>query len=176
VAASIREFGFRQPIVVDPAGVIVVGHTRYKAAHKLGLEKVPVHVAKDRWASPLRERGDRLPHRGQPHSLTGDLELRAAADRPSGEPWVPAHSSNYDLVNTAPPSNLKVEPRSYAIAAGLSSFTGTTHHQKLDVESYPQKGKTTGKKLRAKDRPVANDFVSDKAFDALLDARFGDLA
>ena len=47
VAASIREFGFRQPIVVDADGVIIVGHTRYKAAQKLGLEKVPVHVAKD---------------------------------------------------------------------------------------------------------------------------------
>jgi ParB-like chromosome segregation protein Spo0J len=46
VAASIREFGFRQPIVIDEAGVIVVGHTRYKAALKLGLEMVPVHVAK----------------------------------------------------------------------------------------------------------------------------------
>src|SRR5437879_1451578 len=45
VAASIREFGFRQPIVVDEEGVIIVGHTRYKAALKLGLEKVPVHVA-----------------------------------------------------------------------------------------------------------------------------------
>src|SRR5439155_13773349 len=47
VAASIREFGFRQPIVIDEAGVIVVGHTRYKAALKLGLKKVPVIVAKD---------------------------------------------------------------------------------------------------------------------------------
>src|SRR5712664_2517893 len=46
-AASIREFGFRQPIVLDVHGVIIVGHTRYKAALKLGLEKVPVHVAKD---------------------------------------------------------------------------------------------------------------------------------
>src|SRR3989449_4527526 len=45
VAASIREFGFRQPIVVDEQGVIIVGHTRYKAALKLGLEMVPVHVA-----------------------------------------------------------------------------------------------------------------------------------
>ena len=47
VAASIREFGFRQPIVVDTDGVIVVGHTRYRAAVQLGLEKVPIHVAKD---------------------------------------------------------------------------------------------------------------------------------
>ena len=47
VAASLREFGFRQPIVVDEAGVIIVGHTRWKAAKKLGLAKVPVHVAKD---------------------------------------------------------------------------------------------------------------------------------
>ncbi|HHK40931.1 MAG TPA: hypothetical protein ENJ50_00815, partial [Planctomycetaceae bacterium] len=46
VAASIREFGFRQPIVVDPEGVIIIGYSRYKAAQKLGLEKVPVHVAR----------------------------------------------------------------------------------------------------------------------------------
>src|SRR5262245_25983879 len=45
VAASIRAFGFRQPIVVDEEGVIVVGHTRYKAARTLGLQEVPVHVA-----------------------------------------------------------------------------------------------------------------------------------
>ena len=47
MAASIQEFGFRQPIVVDEDGVIICGHTRCKAAQKLGLEKVPVHVAKD---------------------------------------------------------------------------------------------------------------------------------
>ena len=45
VAASIRQFGFRQPIVVDEDGVIIVGHTRYKAALKLGWQEVPVHVA-----------------------------------------------------------------------------------------------------------------------------------
>lgn len=47
VAASLREFGFRQPIVVDADGVIICGHTRFKAAQKLCLEKVPVHVATD---------------------------------------------------------------------------------------------------------------------------------
>lgn len=45
VAASISEFGFQQPIVVDKAGVIIVGHTRRKAAEKLGLSTVPVVVA-----------------------------------------------------------------------------------------------------------------------------------
>jgi ParB-like chromosome segregation protein Spo0J len=46
VAASIKEFGFRQPLVVDEEGVIVVGHTRYQAALLLGMTEVPVHVAR----------------------------------------------------------------------------------------------------------------------------------
>jgi len=81
------------------------------------------------------------------------------------------------LCNTDPPYNVKVEPRSNnAIAAGLSSFQGPKHHQKLDVERHPGKAKPTGKKLRAKDRPLANDFVTDEQFDALLDAWFGNIA
>ncbi len=47
VAESIKAFGFRQAIVVDEHGVIICGHTRYKAALKLGLQQVPVHVAVD---------------------------------------------------------------------------------------------------------------------------------
>lgn len=54
VATSIQEFGFRQPIVVDERGIIVVGHTRWKAAKQLGLAKVPVHVAKDLSAEKVR--------------------------------------------------------------------------------------------------------------------------
>src|SRR5262245_57288605 len=54
VAQSLREFGFRQPIVVDAEGVIVVGHTRYKAAVKLGLTEVPVHVAVGLTAAQLK--------------------------------------------------------------------------------------------------------------------------
>lgn len=45
VANSIREFGFQQPLVVDSDGVLIVGHTRLKAAQKLGLAEVPVVVA-----------------------------------------------------------------------------------------------------------------------------------
>ena len=47
VAESIRRFGFRQPVVVDGDLVIVVGHTRWKAAKLLNLEEIPVHVARD---------------------------------------------------------------------------------------------------------------------------------
>ena len=45
VAQSIQRYGFRQPIVVDAEGVIIVGHTRLQAATQLGLKTVPVHVA-----------------------------------------------------------------------------------------------------------------------------------
>lgn len=45
VANSIKEFGWQQPIVVDKDNVIIVGHTRYKAAKKLSIEEVPVVVA-----------------------------------------------------------------------------------------------------------------------------------
>ncbi|HHL9937020.1 TPA: ParB N-terminal domain-containing protein [Streptococcus pyogenes] len=47
VAESIKEFGFKVPIVVDKNGEIINSHTRYKAAQKLGLETVPVIVADD---------------------------------------------------------------------------------------------------------------------------------
>ena len=45
VANSIKEFGWRSPIVVDRDNVIICGHTRFKAAQRLGLDVVPVHVA-----------------------------------------------------------------------------------------------------------------------------------
>lgn len=47
VARSISQYGFRQPIVVDKVGVVIAGHTRLKAAKKLGMTEVPVHVASD---------------------------------------------------------------------------------------------------------------------------------
>jgi DNA modification methylase len=240
VAASICEFGFRQPIVVDAEGVIICGHTRYKAALKLGLEKVPVHVAKDLTPEQIKAyriadnktnelsdwNYDLLPiELGELQGMNYDLGLLGfdqdelaklldpgvkdglcdpdevpappdeATTRP-GDLWLLGDhrllcgdsskpeeldrllaGAGIHLVNTDPPYNVKVEPRSNnAIAAGLSSFAGTTHHQKLDVERHPEKAKPTGKKLRAKDRPLANDFVSDEAFDQMLHAWFGNLA
>lgn len=47
VANSIKEFGFRQPIIIDKNNVIIAGHTRLKAAKKLGLTEVPTIKADD---------------------------------------------------------------------------------------------------------------------------------
>jgi len=73
VATSLREFGFRQPIVVDTEGVIIAGHTRYKAALKLGLAKVPVHVATD--LSPEQIRAYRLADNKTGELATWDFEI-----------------------------------------------------------------------------------------------------
>ena len=257
VAASIKEFGFRQPIVVDEAGVIIVGHTRYKAAEKLGLHEVPVHVAVG--LSPEQAKAYRLAD-NQTAQLSGwddaklarelaglqemnfDLGLtgfspedltrllaeagtqglvdpdavpeppEAALTQPGDLVRLGVHrllcgdssqpvdvdrlldGAEIHLVNTDPPYNCKVEPRSNnAIAAGLSSFPGSElqqrklfnktggtdglrHHQSLDLARHPQKSRPTGRKLRAKDRPLANDFVSDAEFNRLLAAWFGNIA
>ncbi len=54
IAASIKAFGFRQAIVVDKKGVVVMGHGRLLAAKQLGLERVPVHVAKELTANAAK--------------------------------------------------------------------------------------------------------------------------
>jgi len=240
VAASIREFGFRLPLVVDEADVLVVGHTRWKAAVKLSLKQVPVHVATgltpaqlkayriadnqsaqladwdyDRLPvelADLRDAGfdldlvgfsagelaellappategltdpDAVPEpQDTPTTRPGDLWLLGRHRLLCGDSSKPEDvdrlldGASIHLVNTDPPYNVKLEPRSNnAIAAGLSSFQGTTHHQGLDLARDPKKAKPTGKKLRAKDPPLANDFVSDEEFDRLPAAWFGNLA
>ena len=47
VAQSIRQFGFKVPVIVDKDGILIAGHTRILAAKKLGMEKVPVILAED---------------------------------------------------------------------------------------------------------------------------------
>jgi DNA modification methylase len=83
------------------------------------------------------------------------------------------------LVNTDPPYNVKVEPRSNnAIAAGLSSFgeSNLNNHQGFDVARHKSKRQPTTQKLRAKDRPLENDFLPEAEFDKLLLAWFGNIA
>jgi DNA modification methylase len=252
VAASIREYGWRQPIVVDSDGVIICGHTRYKAAQKLGIDQVPVHVATD--LSPekirayriadnqsadladwnydllpieLKELGEggydlgllgfdadelaKLLDTGVNEGLTDPDDVPEPPDEAVTQPgdlWILGNhrllcgdsSSPADLdrllagaaihlCNTDPPYNVKVEPRSNnAIAAGLSSFSNDAASGRLkqgqgnaasfgvDHETGKPKHAATHKKLRPKDRPLANDFVSDEAFDKLLDDWFGNIA
>jgi DNA modification methylase len=252
VAASIREYGWRQPIVVDSDGVIICGHTRYKAAQKLGMDQVPVHVATD--LSPekirayriadnqsadladwnydllpieLKELGEggydlgllgfdadelaKLLDTGVNEGLTDPDDVPEPPDEAVTQPgdlWILGNhrllcgdsSSPADLdrllggavihlCNTDPPYNVKVEPRSNnAIAAGLSSFSNDAASGRLkqgqgnaasfgvDHETGKPKHAATHKKLRPKDRPLANDFVSDEAFDKLLDDWFGNIA
>ena len=76
VAASIERFGFRQPVVTDADGVIVVGHTRYKAAIKLGIERIPVHVAVD--LTPEQAKAYRLADNQSATFSTWDYDLLAA--------------------------------------------------------------------------------------------------
>jgi DNA modification methylase len=241
VATSIKEFGFRQPIVVDQDNVIIVGHTRYKAALKLGLETVPVHaalgltpaqakayrLADNQTATLSQWDNERLPLElaelqgmGCDLNLTGFSadELLQLLDSGPGtgltdvddipEPPDEAKTKPGDLfilgnhkllcgdsasaedvdrlldgapihlVNTDPPYNVRVEPRSNnAIAAGLSSFAGYGNSNPgRDVVRFAEKEKPTGKKMRAKDRPLTNDFVSDEAFDEMLSAWFGNMS
>jgi DNA modification methylase len=246
VDASIREFGFRQPVVVDTAGVIIVGHTRLKAAQKLGMKKVPVHVATDLTDAQIKayriadnksaeladwdmdllplelaglaeldfdlellgftaEELAKLVSLGAEGGLTDPDDVPEPPDEATtelGDIWTlgehrlmcgdSALAKDVDrlvdgakihLVNTDPPYNVRVEPRSNnAIAAGNSSFAApktsgkTGHHQRFDLKRHPEKAKPTQKKMRAKDRPLANDFVTGDEFDQLLARWFGNIA
>ena len=73
VAASIKEFGWRQPIVVDREDVIVCGHTRLLAARKLGLSTAPVHVADN--LTPAQVRAYRLLDNRSHEETTWDEDL-----------------------------------------------------------------------------------------------------
>jgi ParB-like chromosome segregation protein Spo0J len=75
VAASIKEYGWRQPIVVDRDGVIVAGHTRLLAAKKLQLKDVPVHVAIN--LSPEQIKAYRLADNRTGEESSWDNELLA---------------------------------------------------------------------------------------------------
>jgi len=145
---------------------------------------------------PVSRRGD-LWILGEHRLLCGDSANREDVDRlMAGE--------TVDLVNTDPPYNVRVEPRSNnAIAAGLSSFVapqqgkgGTTygltsnqrlsramagkkglhHHQSFDLHRGASKAKRTTKKLRPKDRALANDFMKDSDYEGLLRQWFANLA
>jgi len=58
VAGSIKEFGWKQPIVVDPEMVVIAGHTRLAAAQSLGMSEVPILIADDLTKAVHAETGE----------------------------------------------------------------------------------------------------------------------
>jgi DNA modification methylase len=124
---------------------------------------------------PETERGDMITL-GRHRLLCGDSASPQLVELLLGDERI-------QLVNTDPPYNVRVEPRSNnAIAAGLvtkgnvpNTKRARTHHQQLDLARHPEKSKPTGK-MRAKDRTLDNDFVSDEQFRRLLVAWFGNVA
>jgi ParB-like chromosome segregation protein Spo0J len=77
VAASIHEFGWRQPIVVDAEFVVIAGHTRLEAARKLGLKRVPVLIARD--LTPAQAKAYRLMDNRSHQEATWDAPQLAEA-------------------------------------------------------------------------------------------------
>ena len=73
VARSLDEFGWQQPIVVDADGTVIVGHTRLKAAKRLGMETVPVVVAKE--LTPAQVNAYRLADNKVGELATWDMDL-----------------------------------------------------------------------------------------------------
>ena len=73
VAESIKQFGFKQPIVIDDGGVVVCGHTRLKAAKKLGIKTVPCIVAED--LTPEQIKAYRLADNKTAELAEWDMEL-----------------------------------------------------------------------------------------------------
>ena len=75
VANSIREFGWQQPIVVDTDSTIIAGHTRFKAAKRLGMSTVPVVVADN--LTPAQVNAYRLADNKVAEAATWDMEALA---------------------------------------------------------------------------------------------------
>jgi ParB-like chromosome segregation protein Spo0J len=75
VAASIREFGWRQPIVVDEAMTVIAGHTRLLAARQLGQAEVAVHIAAG--LTPAQVKAYRLADNRVGEGVEWDAELLA---------------------------------------------------------------------------------------------------
>lgn len=106
-ANSIREFGWRQPIVVDADGVIVCGHTRYYAALKLGLATVPVHVARD--LSPEKIAAYRLADNKVAELATWDFAKLDAELKKLGEAMPDFDMASFGFEEKQPDENPKNE-------------------------------------------------------------------
>lgn len=75
VKASLKEYGFQQPLVLDRDNVIVVGHTRFAAALELGMKEVPVKYCDD--LTPAQIKGYRIMDNRSAQNSDWDMDLLA---------------------------------------------------------------------------------------------------
>lgn len=91
---SIREYGWDVPIVVNGDGVIIKGHGRYKAAEKMGLDRVPVIVRAD--LTPAQERAARIADNKSSESAWDDDTLALELDELLREESVDIEMTGFD--------------------------------------------------------------------------------
>ncbi len=116
VASSIREFGFRSPIIVDGNHVIIAGHTRFKAAKKLKLEKVPVIVADDlseKEVKALRLADNKT---GELAEWDGDLLTKELED------LINIDMSQFGFTEEEAQSAVEVEEQPYTMAVNIPQY------------------------------------------------------
>lgn len=134
LAASIKEFGFKVPIVLDRDGVIVAGHTRYKAAKKLGMATVPCVVADD--LTPEQVRAFRLADNKTAELATWDygllsneiVDLEQSFDMSAF-----GFQDNFDSLATEQPENLDGEDAAKPYVLKLTFKTSLDCEKFLDA-------------------------------------------
>lgn len=157
IAASIQEFGWSQPIVVDKEGVIIAGHGRRLAALKLGLDKVPVWVRDD--LTPEQVRALRL---ADNRVALGDID--------SGILQKELADLEFDLSSIFDKKELDF------LDADLGDFNAEAFVDDIEVEVEKQSKEAASKVAEADDKDVRIDaalgFKSIKKADERVVARF----
>jgi ParB-like chromosome segregation protein Spo0J len=126
VAASLREFGWRQPIVVDEQMVVVAGHTRLEAARTLNMEEVPIHIAAG--LTPEQIKAYRLADNRVGQEAEWDQELLRLE---LGE----LETAGFDLDLTGfHPSEFVVDEIDYSVLEGESEIEGALDEMEAGVK------------------------------------------
>ncbi|MDX1950302.1 MAG: DNA modification methylase [Rickettsiales bacterium] len=160
VAASIKEFGFRQPIVVDETFTIIVGHTRLMAALALGFKQVPVHIAEGLSESQIK--AYRIADNRTNEEAEWDDELLSLE-------LVDLKNADFDLDLTG----FDLDELNKILAAELGS--GNT-----DEDAVPELEETAISKLGdvwvlGNHKLLCGDSTKKEAFDILLDGTLADM-
>ena len=160
VAGSLKEFGWRQPIVVDAEMVVIAGHTRLAAARKLGLDQVPIHIATDLTANQIKAYRIADNRVSQEAKWDDDLLALELAD---------LDLENYDLSKTGFNDDELAALMAEAITEGL-----------VDEDQVPPEPETPVTVLGdiwqlGRHRVMCGDSTSIDAVDQLMESRPADM-